>query len=113
VEGPLCRPDLKLIETMRWDGQCIVRIDRHLGRLSRSASEVGFPFDRARVAAALGRLEGPEVLRVRLTLGMEGDLETGQCSEAVLRLPDLRDARVRVGNSLRGLLLAEWAAGGS
>jgi 4-amino-4-deoxychorismate lyase len=211
VEGPLCRADLKLIETMRWDGQRIVRIDRHLRRLSRSALELGFPFDRARVAAALGRLAGPEVLRVRLTLGMAGEvavtaaplapaaplwriavaserlrsddpwlrhkttararyetarrllppgideilflnergeicegtitnvfadiggslvtpplasgllpgilreelLETGQCSEAVLRLPDLRDARVRVGNSLRGLLPAEWAAGGS
>jgi branched-subunit amino acid aminotransferase/4-amino-4-deoxychorismate lyase len=48
----------------------------------------------------------PGILREEL-------LETGQCSEAVLRLSDLRDARVRVGNSLRGLLAAEWAAGGS
>jgi 4-amino-4-deoxychorismate lyase len=172
---------------------------------------LGFRFDRARVAAALGCLAGPEVLRVRLILGVAGEvvvsavplalaapagahygrwrtaalgrplaspkdygtsalrnrpplpapgideilflngrgeicegtitnvfadtggslvtpplasgllpgilqeelLETGKCSEAVLPLSDLRDARVRVGNSLRGLLPAEWAAGGS
>jgi 4-amino-4-deoxychorismate lyase len=74
VEGPLCRADLKLIETMRWDGTRLVRADRHLARLARSASELGFRFDRTRIDAELGRVAGSELLRVRLTLDLTGDV---------------------------------------
>ena len=36
---------LKLIETLRWDGTALVRGERHLARLARSAALLGWGCD--------------------------------------------------------------------
>ena len=38
-------PDLKLIETLGWDGQHLVRLPLHLARLARSAALLGWRCD--------------------------------------------------------------------
>ncbi len=75
MEGPLRQPDLKLIETLRWDGARLIREARHRARLRRSAAALGFPCDEARIAAALDAVAGAEPLRVRLTLDGSGAVE--------------------------------------
>jgi para-aminobenzoate synthetase/4-amino-4-deoxychorismate lyase len=61
-----------LFETMRFDPhEGIVDLERHLVRLKRSATELGFPFDRhsARndLQAATFRLRGPRTIRLRIS----------------------------------------------
>lgn len=65
---------LKLIETLAWDGTALVRGDRHLTRLERSAARLGWGCDPAAARAALlsGRT-GPA--RLRLTLDRAGRIE--------------------------------------
>lgn len=66
-----------LLETMRWDGQKIVRLDRHLRRLKASASYFQFAYDQTNISRALqGHLEAhPNALRrVRLLLAKSGTL---------------------------------------
>lgn len=66
--------DLRLIETLAWDGARLVRGDRHLARLSRSAVMLGWPCDlRAAEAALTEGREGPA--RLRLTLDRAGRIE--------------------------------------
>ncbi len=64
---------LRLIETLGWDGAALVRGERHLARLARSAARLGWECDveAARAALLAGR-KGPA--RLRLTLGRAGDL---------------------------------------
>lgn len=77
VEGPLRDGNpagFQLIETMRWEpDRGLVRLDRHLGRLERSAGLLGFTFDRS---AIFGRLAatatGETPLRIRLALKRDG-----------------------------------------
>ncbi|PZQ95860.1 MAG: aminotransferase class IV [Cereibacter sphaeroides] len=67
-------PGLRLIETLGWDGAQLVRGERHLARLARSAAALGWDcdVDAARAALLAGR-EGPA--RLRLTLDREGRIE--------------------------------------
>jgi 4-amino-4-deoxychorismate lyase len=75
VEGALREgggdESLRLIETLAWDGTGLVRGDRHLARLVRSAARLGWSCDPAAARAALcaGRA-GPA--RLRLTLDRAG-----------------------------------------
>lgn len=70
-------PDLRLIETLMWDGAGFVRLDLHCARLGRSAGRLGFAHDGGRVMASLDRAvagaQGPR--RVRLTLAADGTAE--------------------------------------
>lgn len=72
---PDLTPDLRLIETLRWDGARFIRLDRHLARLATSAARLGFAHDPKAVAAALVPIIGPAPLRVRLTLAQDGAVE--------------------------------------
>ena len=73
MESPLRHspePDLKLIETLLWDGMRYPRLGGHLARLTRSAEELGFRCDPETAQAALPKPAGPA--RVRLTLDGAG-----------------------------------------
>lgn len=76
--GPEEGGDVRLIESLRWDGR-LHRADLHLGRMEGSARSLGFRFDAPGAGEALGRaadrLEGDRPRKVRMTLGREGDLE--------------------------------------
>lgn len=67
-------PDVRLLETMGFDGRHLVRLEGHLRRLLGSAAWLGWEADRARIVerldAATRGLAGPA--RVRLTLGADG-----------------------------------------
>lgn len=65
---------LKLIETLGWDGARLVRGERHLARLARSAALLGWACDTeaARAALRAGR-DGP--VRLRLTLDRMARIE--------------------------------------
>ena len=67
-------PGLKLIETLGWDGARLVRGERHLARLARSAAMLGWGCDvnQARDRLVAGH-EGPA--RLRLTLDASGQIE--------------------------------------
>lgn len=67
-------PGLKLIETLGWDGARLVRGERHLARLERSAAVLGWvcDVDQARAALLDGR-DGPA--RLRLTLEASARIE--------------------------------------
>lgn len=62
--------DLSLIETLRWQpGAGFVRLERHLGRLARSAAALGLPgADGARAALMAALPPSATPLRVRLEL---------------------------------------------
>ncbi|WP_406565941.1 aminotransferase class IV family protein [Allitabrizicola rongguiensis] len=67
-------PGLRLIETLAWDGAQLVRGDRHLARLARSAALLGWPCDASAARKALlADRAGPE--RLRLTLDASGQIE--------------------------------------
>lgn len=72
-------PDLRLIETMLWDGTGFPRLALHMARLRRSAAWLGWPCDR--VEAALRGVTG-DPSRVRLTLDAGG-----ACAVTVAALP--------------------------
>ncbi|MFZ0098761.1 MAG: aminotransferase class IV, partial [Gemmobacter sp.] len=79
MESPLRHrpePDLKLIETLLWDGARYPRLAGHLARLTRSAAELGFRCDPEAAQTALPRPAGPA--RVRLTLDGAGQVEVTQ-----------------------------------
>ena len=79
VESALRRPapgDLKLIETFRWEpGAGFVRLDAHLARLAAGAAVLGIAIARGAIDRALASVGGVEVLRVRLTLALDGRVE--------------------------------------
>ena len=79
VESPFrpadLTPDLRLIETLGWDGQRFVRLERHLDRLARSAARLGFAHDPKAIVETLATITGPAPLRVRLTLAQDGRAE--------------------------------------
>ena len=67
--------DLRLIETMRYDGLCIPLFDRHVERLAWSAEYFSFPFDEERFRRRVHQAvhgQGDDVLKVRATLGRWG-----------------------------------------
>ena len=69
----------RLIETLRWrasEGYAL--LERHLARLAASAAHFGFACDLGEVRARLtarGETFASDDMRVRLTLGEEGDIE--------------------------------------
>ena len=71
--------DLRLIETMRYDGVRIPLLDRHVARLVRSADYFSFPIDpdrfRRHVKKAVSNREGDAILKVRATLDRWGGIE--------------------------------------
>jgi 4-amino-4-deoxychorismate lyase len=77
VEGALRgrAGDVRLIETLLWDGAAFPRLALHLARLGRGAASLGFPCDAGAVERALHAAVGDAALRVRLTLGPQGDVE--------------------------------------
>jgi 4-amino-4-deoxychorismate lyase len=98
LESPLRHspePDLKLIETLLWDGMRYPRLAGHLARLRRSAEELGFRCDPGAAQAALPKPAGPA--RVRLTLDGAGQVEVTEAplppAAAVWRVR-LADARL-------------------
>ena len=70
--------DLRLIETMRFDGVTVPLLTRHLQRLERSAQYFGFPMDpdrvRRRVRAMIRQHDLETLQKVRLTLDRWGRL---------------------------------------
>lgn len=79
-------PGLRLIETLGWDGAGLVRGERHLARLARSASALGWPCDVAMARARLYQGRGAPA-RLRLTLGRAGDIEVTAGEIAPLAAP--------------------------
>jgi len=75
VESPLCRSDTRLIETFAREGGAFRRLDAHLARARASAAALGFLWNEGAVRAALAGVAEPGPLRVRLTLGRDGDAE--------------------------------------
>jgi len=77
VEGALRggAGDVRLIETLLWDGAGFPRLALHLARLARGAETLGFPCDPRAAERALREAVGDAPLRVRLTLGAAGDVE--------------------------------------
>jgi para-aminobenzoate synthetase / 4-amino-4-deoxychorismate lyase len=68
-------PDFQLVETMAAEGGTLVRLDRHLDRLRRSADYFGYPFPELAIRAALEAVPGDAgPRRVRLTLADDGAL---------------------------------------
>lgn len=68
-------PGLKLIETLAWDGQRLVRLPLHLARLARSAQAFGWGCDLAAVEAALMAARPLGAARMRLTLDARGSID--------------------------------------
>lgn len=66
---------LKLIETLAWDGQRLVRLPLHLARLAASAQALGWGCDLAVVEAALRAAVPKAAARMRLTLDAAGRVE--------------------------------------
>ncbi len=67
--------EVRLIETLLWDGAGYPRLPLHLARLAAGAGELGFACDARTVERALRGAVGDAALRVRLTLGAAGDAE--------------------------------------
>nr|WP_232843724.1 aminotransferase class IV family protein [Rhodobacter amnigenus] len=83
---------------MLWDGARFPRLPLHLARLAAGAETLGFAHDAVAVERALRAAVGDGPLRVRLTMGLAGDVEV-----TVAALPAAR-AEWRVG--LAGARLA-------
>ncbi|GGH23039.1 4-amino-4-deoxychorismate lyase [Cribrihabitans marinus] len=81
MEGPLrapAEPGFRLIETLGYrPGTGLVRRDRHLERMARTAAALEIPFDRRRALACLAGADGPAPLRCRLTMDAEGGFRLG------------------------------------
>ncbi|SPH18534.1 hypothetical protein DEA8626_02073 [Defluviimonas aquaemixtae] len=75
MESPICRAETRLIETFGWDGTAFRRLEAHLARARASAAALGFRWDRRSIDAALADISGPAPLRVRLTIGRDGNAE--------------------------------------
>ena len=64
--------DLRLIETLGWDGVTFARLGLHLARLATSAARLGWVCDPARAEAALRGVAPVAPARMRLTLDARG-----------------------------------------
>lgn len=62
-------PDLRLIETMLWDGTCVPRLAAHQARLQASAARLGWP------CPLLAPEGAAHPARLRVTLAASGALE--------------------------------------
>jgi 4-amino-4-deoxychorismate lyase len=68
-------PELRLIETLGWDGRTLVRLPLHLARLQASAARLGWACDPALAQAALLQAVPKAPARMRLTLDARGGIE--------------------------------------
>lgn len=68
-------PDLKLIETLGWDGARFVRLELHMARLKASAALLSWVCEQTAAREALVAAVGAAPARVRLTLDAEGRIE--------------------------------------
>ncbi|UWR08072.1 MULTISPECIES: aminotransferase class IV family protein [Ruegeria] len=79
MESPVrapTEPDFRLIETFAFrPGQGVVRLERHLRRMARTADWLGVQFDLQRVGEVVAGLSGADPLRCRLTLDVTGKPE--------------------------------------
>ncbi len=66
--------ELRVIETLAWNGTHLVRFERHLARLAGTCTELGFTFAESAVLSAFGDVSGPHQ-RVRLTLAKNGQTQ--------------------------------------
>ena len=72
-------PALRVIETMLWlPGSGVTRGGMHMARAERSCAALGFAFDRATAWQRIERISGDAPLRLRMTVGREGDIELDQ-----------------------------------
>lgn len=72
---------LRLIETLRYapvGGTCFPYLEEHIERLGDSARWFGFPFDEGGFRRLLDGIVAAEPLRVRVTLGQDGDFKLEQ-----------------------------------
>ncbi|CAA9392089.1 MAG: Aminodeoxychorismate lyase [uncultured Rubellimicrobium sp.] len=67
-------PELRLIETLGWDGARPLREERHLARMARGAGALGWRFDGGAARAVLREGRG-SAARLRLTMGADGAFE--------------------------------------
>ena len=81
MESPFCDTcpdDLRVIETIRYDPvQGLCRRDLHLDRLAETCGRLSIPFNRTQVLASLSDVAGSQRLRVRLSIGLVGDIDLG------------------------------------
>ncbi|SFG05755.1 4-amino-4-deoxychorismate lyase [Palleronia marisminoris] len=63
---------LRVIETLRLSPSGPVRADRHLARMARTCTALGFQFDEAEARRVLAEALGCADLRARLTVGANG-----------------------------------------
>ena len=81
--------DFSLLETMRLDEGTVVRLERHLSRLARSARQFGYAHDAARIQSTLAeaaRAHPHGQWRLRLLVARDGE-PTIECT------PYARDSR--------------------
>lgn len=73
---------LRLIETLRYTpgGNPFPFMDEHRARMQSSAATFGFPFDEKIFLQLLDSVRADEALRVRITLGPDGDFTLEQTS---------------------------------
>jgi para-aminobenzoate synthetase / 4-amino-4-deoxychorismate lyase len=85
-------PGFALFETMRATGEGVAHLERHLARLARSAAELGFDFDAARLREAIERERrriDAGVARIRLALAHDGRIELASAPLAPLRADEV------------------------
>lgn len=78
--------DLSLIETLRWEPEAgFVRLERHLARLTHSATALGLPgAEKAEAALAAASTGSETPLRVRLELFADGRIDVQTAAFAPL-----------------------------
>ncbi len=111
-------PDLRLIETLLWDGKRFPRLDLHAARLVRSAAVLGWPAPDGLAEALTGLPDRP--LRVRLTMDGQGTLRVDRAAlpapkaEWVVAVSEVRlasaDPWLRVKTTQRAVYDAARAA---
>ena len=74
-QGDLTQPDLRLIETLGWDGRNFPRLPLHLARLARAAAAFGWPCDPAQAHQAVAKAAPTGPARMRLTLDPQGRVD--------------------------------------
>lgn len=91
MEGALRRTapaGLRLIETFRWEpGAGFLRLAAHRARLGGAAAALGIGWEGGAVDRSLARVSGAEALRVRLTLGLDGDVAVTAAPLGAARSP--------------------------
>lgn len=108
-------PGLRIIETMLWrPGEGLQRGALHLARAERTCAVLGFVWDGAAVSEALAGLDEPSPVRLRMTIGRDGDVEIthqpfvgGAVAPAVLEVSperlDPEDPFLRIKTTRRAL----------